>query len=407
MRFLAASPLLTSAAAAFADEYAWPEPQSGDPNAWAPFDPKYIVKSPDDAINVFELEAAARLNIPPAHFGYMTSGTDSESTLRANRSGFQKFQLLPRRLNDVSKVDMSIELFGRKWDSPIYVAPVGGCGAYHPEGEGAIARGAKVGNHLQMLSTMASTSIKDATEARGAPIVFQLYPTSSFEVAKLLVKRAEEAGSPAVAVTVDQSGGRKLEAQLRLERIDDRTCADCHDRTNPQSSIARKGNWEGIVLKDYGITGIGASGLTWDFFKRLRDATKLKILAKGISTAADAKLCVDNGLDGLIVSNHGGRAEDSGLSTIEMLPDIVAAVQQRIPVLIDSGFRRGADVVKALAMGATAVGVGRPPVWGLGAFGEEGVARALRLIHLEARSNMAQCGAASVKQLTPAHVRHI
>ena len=391
LQFLAASPLAAA--------------ERPDPMVWAPFDPNAVIEKPEDAISVFDLEPVARMNVPPAHFGYMASGVDNEDTLRANRADFQKFQLRPRRLNDVSKMDLSVNVFGETWGSPIYICPIGGCGAYHPDGELAIARAAKRNDHLQMVSTMSSASIGDATKARGKPLVFQLYPTASFEVTKLLVKRAENAGSLAIAVTVDQSSGRKLETQLRLAREDDRDCTQCHDRSSPQASVARKGNWEGIELAKYGIRGIGATGLTWDFFKRLRDATKLKILAKGITTAEDAALCVEHGLDGMVVSNHGGRAEDSGLSTIASLPEIVAAVKGRIPVLIDSGFRRGADVVKALALGATAVGIGRPTVWGLGAFGEDGVARALEIIHLEARSIMGQLGARTVKDLTPGHVR--
>jgi isopentenyl diphosphate isomerase/L-lactate dehydrogenase-like FMN-dependent dehydrogenase len=139
----------------------------------------------------------------------------------------------------------------------------------------------------------------------------------------------------------------------------------------------------------------------------MRDTTKMKILLKGIVTAEDAKLCVQNGVDGFIVSNHGGRAEDTGRSTIEALPEILAAVGGRIPVLVDSGFRRGTDVIKALAMGATAVGIGRPYIWGLGAFGQSGVERVLELIRLETQAAMAQCGAASVKKLAPALVRHV
>ena len=147
--------------------------------------------------------------------------------------------------------------------------------------------------------------------------------------------------------------------------------------------------------------------LTWDVMRRLRDETKMKFLVKGVMTAADAKLCVENGFDGLVVSNHGGRAENSGRSTIEALSEIVPAVKGKIPVLVDSGFRRGSDVVKALAMGAAAVGIGRPYLWGLGAFGQEGVERVLEIVHAETRTVMAQCGAASVKQLTPEHVRYI
>jgi 4-hydroxymandelate oxidase len=397
LRFLAGSPLLAYGATAAAADAPATRP---DPMIWAPFDPQSLIKSPADAIDVFDFESVAQQKVPPAHFGYMASGVDDEVTLRANRDDFRKFQLRPRRLNDVSTVDTSIELFGRRWPSPIALAPTGGNRAYDPEGEIAVAKAAKAGNHLQILSTVASTSVEDATAARGAPIWFQLYASTSVEVAKALVKRAEAAGCPVVAVTVDRLGPRNQETFFRMRRLDPRDCAQCH---GPGGAARPSPNYDGIDLS--ALTSMQSSNLTWDFIRRLRDMTTMKLVIKGILTHEDATLCVENGVDGLIVSNHGGRAEDSGRSTIDALPEIVDAVGGRIPVLVDSGFRRGTDVVKALAIGAKAVCIGRPYLWGLGAFGQAGVERVLELLRTETRIAMQQCGVRSVKELTPAFVR--
>jgi len=192
------------------------------------------------------------------------------------------------------------------------------------------------------------------------------------DIAKALGTRIENAGSPVVAVTVDRVGGRNQETFFRLRRADTRTCTDCHDNSSPQASVRSKPNFDGIDVAATGVKNLQSANMTWDFIRRLRDATKMKVVLKGILAYEDAKLCVENGVDGFIVSNHGGRGEDNGRSTIDALPEIVAAVGGRIPILIDSGFRRGTDVVKALAMGATAVGIGRPYLWGLGAFGQAG-----------------------------------
>ncbi len=333
----------------------------------------------------------------------MASGIDDEVTLRANREGFLKFQLRPRRLVDVSKVDMSVDILGVRYDFPIVLAPVGGQRSFHDEGEVASARGAKAGNHLQILSTATSIGVEDVTAARGAPLWYQLYATNKWEVAKALVARAEKAGALAVAVTVDRSGGRNQETFFRLRRADTRDCNTCHDRSSLQASMRTRAMYQGIDLT--GLTNTQSSAMTWEFFKRLRDITRMKILAKGILAWEDAVLAADAGLDGIIVSNHGARADDSGRSTIDALPEIVEAVQGRMPILVDSGFRRGSDVVKALCIGATAVCVGRPYIWGLGAFGQAGVERALELMRIETHDMMQQMGAPSVKQLVPAMVR--
>jgi 4-hydroxymandelate oxidase len=404
LQFLAASPLFAAGGLeAFAGEGLTPGTKLPDPLIWAPMRADQLIKSPKDAINVFDFEPVCRQNVPPAHFGYMASGIDDEVTLRANREGFLKFQLRPRRLVDVSKVDMSTEIFGVKYDSPIVLAPVGGHRSFHADGEGACARAAKVGNHLQILSTMTSTGIEDVTADREAPLWFQLYATNKWEVAEALVKRADKAGALAVAVTVDRSGGRNQETLFRLRPTDTRDCNGCHDRSSLQASLKTRAMFQGIDTS--GLRNTQASAMTWDFFKRMRDLTKMKLLAKGILAWEDAKIAADVGLDGIIVSNHGARSEDSGRSTIDALPEIVEAVNGRIPILVDSGFRRGSDVVKALCMGATAVCVGRPYIWGLGAFGQPGVERVLELLRIETYGMMQQVGAPNIKALTPAMVR--
>ena len=402
LQYLASSPLAASGAlSAYGAEAPSKLP---DPMIWAPPGSGDLIKSPKDAINVFEFEPVARQNTPPAHFGYMASGLDDEVTLRANREGFLKFQLNPHRLNDVSKVDTSVELFGSKYDSPIFVCPTGGNQFFHPDGEVAVARAARAGNHLQILSTSSNYSVEDVTKARGAPIWFQLYASPRWEVAQALIKRAEAAGCPVLMVTVDRIAGRNQETMFRLRRTDTRECSDCHDRSSFAGRSARRHNYDGIDLS--GITGGGeSSNLSWDTIKRMRDITRMKIMLKGIVTAEDADLAAQNGLDGILVSNHGGRGEDYGRSTIDALPEIIAAVKERMPVIVDSGFRRGTDAVKALAMGAQAVGIGRPYLWGLGAFGQEGVERVLELVRNETRTAMQQCGARSVKELNPGFVR--
>jgi 4-hydroxymandelate oxidase len=401
LQFLAASPLIASGSvAALAREAPSKLP---DPIMWAPQNLEELIKSPKDAINVFDFEPVARKNVPPAHFGYMASGIDDEVTLRANREGFLKFQLRPRRLVDVSKVDMSVNILGETYPSPIVVAPVGGQRSFHDEGELAVARGAKVGNHLQILSTATSTGPEDVTAARGAPIWYQLYATNKWEVAKTFVTRAEKAGCPVVAVTVDRSGGRNQETLFRLRPSDSRDCNGCHDRSSLQANLRTRAMYQGVDIS--GLTNTQSSAMTWDYLKRLRDVTKMKIVLKGILAFEDAALAAENGMDGIIVSNHGARSEDSGRSTIDALPEIVEAVNGRIPILVDSGFRRGSDITKALCMGATAVCVGRPYIWGLGAFGQPGVERVLELLRIELRAMMQQMGAPTVKHLVPAMVR--
>jgi 4-hydroxymandelate oxidase len=294
---------------------------------------------------------------------------------------------------------MSVELLGTKFDSPIILCPLGAQKAFHPEGEIAVARAAKARGHLQVLSTVTSTGVEEVIAARGAPVWFQLYTTSNFDITVKLVKRAEAAGCPVVAVTVDLPAGRNIETAIRWARTDTRTCTACHA---PGGSIV----FTRPMFAQLDTTGlsISSSSLTWDFIKRLKEATKMKVLIKGLESGADAKLAVENGADGIIVSNHGGRATDTGRGTLECLPEVVAEVRSRVPVIVDGGVRRGTDVLKALALGATAVGIGRPYIWGLGAYGQEGVDRVLELLDNELRLAMVGVGARSLREITRASI---
>jgi len=390
LRFLAASPLLAGCPSVLeALSQATPA---------VPLDE--AIGSPADALSVFDFEAAARKVLPPAHWGYMATGVDDDATLRANREGFSHFQIRPRRLVDVRKVDTTTDLFGSTWETPIVLAPVGGHKMFNAEGEIAVARAAKAKRHLQILSTVTTSSVEDVIAARGGPIWYQLYPTSSWEVRLKVVKRAEAAGCPVLVLTVDLSGGRNLETADRFKRLDTRRCDSCHE-PGPAGVYKRRPMFDGI---DMASVGVNDAALTWDDVRRLKDSMKMKLVLKGIETHEDAELCLKSGVDGIIVSNHGGRATETGRATIDILPEVVEAVGARIPVLVDGGFRRGTDIFKALALGARAVAVGRPYIWGLSAFGQPGVEAVLDILRRELELVMRQSGVRSLREIGPAYV---
>src|SRR5262247_3917655 len=358
-----------------------------------------------DALDVFDFQAAAQKVVPPAHWGYLMTGVDGEETLKANREGFNRYQLKTRRFVDVSRMDMSIELFGMKFNSPIVLCPVGSQKAFHRDGEVGAARAAQTKGHLQILSTQTSSAVEDVVKARGGPIWYQLYTTDNFDVTTKLVKRAEAAGCTVTAVTVDLPSGRNTSTMMRFQRADTRVCANCHSDATGTLANPRVGGgvsntkpmFAGMNTDGLGLT---SPSLTWDFIKRLKDVTKMKVVIKGLETREDVAQAVEHGADGIVVSNHGGRATETGRGTIECLPEVAQAVRGRIPVLVDGGVRRGTDVFKALALGATAVGIGRPYIWGLGAFGQQGVERVLDILNNELRLAMVGCGTRSVKEIT-------
>ncbi len=381
LKYLAASPLAALPAAAWQTSSAI---FAGPP-----------LTSPKDAFSVMDFEDAARRALPLAHFGYMESGVDDDLTLRANREAFQHFELRPRKLIDVSQVDTKVELFGTVWDSPIFICPTGAQRMFHPDGEMAVARATKAKGTLQILSTVTSNPVEAVMKARGGPIWFQLYPPSRWEQVEHVVKRVEAAGCPALAVTVDLLAGRNTETYRRARRADTRQCSECHEG-EPGATLAGRPMFEGLDMAGFRMN---SPSTTWDLIDRLKKSTKMKILIKGLEVREDAQLAVEHGADGIVVSNHGGRATESGRATLESLPEVVAAVNGRIPVLVDGGFRRGSDVVKALALGARAGGIGRPYLWGLSAFGQPGVERVIDIMRGELELTMRQCGATSLAKI--------
>ena len=373
-----------------------------------------VISSPDQALDVMDFEPAAQKAIPPAHWGYLATGVDDDATVRANRDGYAHIQIRSRRLVDVTKIDMSRTIFGVQWDSPIVLSPVSAQKAFHPDGELGVARAAKTKGHLMMLSTVATSSIEEAIAARGGPVWQQLYPTNVWEVTRAIIKRAEAAGSPAIVLTVDLEDGSNRETLFRSQRVDKRPCATCHSggyspfaQGKPGTS-ASKGGFAGYVARKPMFDGLDVSQVTqmfpraadWELVKRLRDTVTVKFLIRGIVTSEDAQLAIENGVDGLIVSNHGGRAENTLRPTIESLPEVVEAVAGKMPVIVDGGVRRGTDIFKALALGATAVGFGRPHSWGLGAFGQAGVEAVLEIYRRELRAIMRQAGTTSLDKIT-------
>jgi 4-hydroxymandelate oxidase len=380
LKFLAASPLLGAVG----------QPQLGGD----------IIASPKDALNVFDFEAVARQKLPPAHFGYIATGVDDDATLRANRVGFSRYQIRSRRLIDVSQIDTSIRLMGAKWNAPIILAPVSGQRAFHPDAEIAVARAARSKGLLQMLSTLTTASIEDVNAARGEPVWFQLYVTTDWNVTRSMVRRAEAAGCPVLVFTVDQISGTNRETLRRFERQDTRDCRVCHDRTTLQTRMARRPMFSGFDLAGVGFQ----PPVTWDYVKRLKDTTRMQLVIKGIVTREDADLAVTAGADAIVCSNHGGRAEETGRSSIESLPEVLEGAAGRVPVLVDSGFRRGTDVFTALALGAAGICVGRPYVWGLAGFGQEGVETVLDILTRELQLAMRYAGTPAISNITRAHV---
>lgn len=358
-----------------------------------------IIEAPEDALNVMDFEPAARkaMSAMPAHWGYLATGVDDDVTLRLNHEDYSKLRINVKRLVDARKIDTRLRLFGAEYSSPIFLSPVSSQGAFNGDAEIAVAKAAGARKQLMVLSTSANNSPADVAKAHGSPIWFQLYPTDDWNVTAALVRRAEQANVSAIVLTVDRQGGRNTETLFRIRRQDDRTCVACH-AGGFANEVSRKPAFQGIDVSH--VTNLYGTGMNWDFVAKLRGLTKAKVVLKGIMSGDDAAKAVKAGVDGIIVSNHGGRAEESFKSTITALPEVVQRVGGKIPVLVDGGVRRGTDVYKALALGATAVGIGRPYCWGLAAFGEPGVLAVLEILEREFDTIMRQVGATDLRKIT-------
>ena len=360
-----------------------------------------LIASPGTAFDIFDFVPVAQKNMSSAHWAYLMTGVDDDLTRDWNHEAFRLFQIRPRRLVDVTRIDTTVEIFGQRYPSPIFLDPVGSQRAFHSDGELATARAARARGNQMILSTVTSTAMRDVVKEYQRPLWSQLYTSDDWEVTKGLIRKAEESDCPVLAVTVDTPSSGNRETMLRGGRRGEGECATCHE-PGLKGMLKEHPMYEGLnVARVHSVT----NPLTWELIDRIRGVTRMKVLVKGIMSAEDARLAVERGLDGMVVSNHGGRQEETLLSPIEVLPEIAAVVKNRIPVLIDGGFRRGTDVFKALALGASAVGIGRPYIWGLGAFGQSGVERVIQLLEAELVIVMKQSGTPAIAKITPEFVR--
>ena len=395
LKFLAASPYV-AAAGGVGEFIRLPEAAAQTGTAAAD-----LIKDPASALNVFDFEEVAHRKVMPGHWAYMASGVDDDATLRANREIFKHVQLRPRRLHDATLVDTRVELFGTMYNSPIFLCPTGAERSFFQDGELSVARAAKARGTLQCLSTMTSTGIEDVNKALGRPVWYQLYAPSKWSACEQLLRRVQAAGSTVVLLTVDNTTGRNSETYKRARTADLNSCVSCHGPGEPPGPVAERAMFKGIDMTDVRAPN---PAMDWEFVDQLRKFWRGKLIIKGIDTHEDARMAVEHGFDGILVSNHGGRSTETLRSTLEALPEVVNEVGNRVPVFVDGGFRRGTDVFKALALGAKAVGVGRPFLWGLGAFGQPGVDRVIEILQGELKLVMGNCGTRSLADITRSHI---
>ena len=346
-----------------------------------------------DPINLYDYQDRAKQMIPHNEWDNIEGGAMDEFTTRRNRSAFEALTLRPRFLRDVSQRDISTTVQGEEISLPVMICPAGLHMKAHPDGELATARGAGMSNTLMMLSTGSNYSMEEVAQEATGPLWFQLYHRG-YDLTEMLVRRAEEAGFKAVCLTVDTPVPSPKERDLRNRYT--RT----HELANFRA-VDRPGNEISGTDETPGWNVSRIIPLTWTELEWLRSLTGLPLVLKGIRTAEDAHIAVESGVDGILVSTHGGRQLDMTMGAIEMLPEIVDAVKGQAEVYVDSGVRRGSDVIKALALGARAVGIGRPLFWGLAVNGAEGVHGVLELLREEVDRAMAYCGQTSVRELEP------
>ncbi len=344
-----------------------------------------------EPLNVEEFEAIARQRLDAGVYGYYAGGADDEVTVRANREAFQRLCLKYRVLVDVSRIDLSTEIFGVPLSLPVILAPTALHQMAHPEGERATARAAAGAGTLFALSTVSSVSLEEVSAAApGAPRWFQLYHFRDRSLTERLLSRAEAAGYRAIVLTVDAPILGRRERDLRNAFL--------------LPADVRAVHFEGVPPPvAEGVSPLAAfinqPAVSWKDLAWMRSATRLPLLVKGIVRADDAKRAVSEGVDGIWVSNHGGRQLDTSIPTARALPEVVEVVAGKVPVIVDGGIRRGTDVLKALALGANAAAIGRPQLWGLAAAGEAGVRRVLEMLREELALAMALAGCRSVAEI--------
>jgi 4-hydroxymandelate oxidase len=363
-----------------------------------PFRDHSRVPGIDELLTTFDFEAVAFAKLPSQTYHYTAHGTESEYTLRRNREAFEWVELVPRAVANVSSIDASTEVLGTSMKFPLMIAPSSGHGALHPDGEVGTHRGATAASDTPMiLSFGASFRGEDVIKAGSAPMWSQLYGREKFDENLPLVENVQAIGFKAIVLTVDQTAAY-------YERVQHMQHLSGRGNRGGRSRRSRRGAAPEPTDNPYHIR-YDRLWYNWPFVEKIRPYIKVPFLAKGILTPEDARICVESGLDGIIVSNHGGRSMDYGSSTLEVLAEIVDAVAGRIPVLVDSGFRRGSDVLKALALGAKAVCLGRVPRWGLASFGDAGVQRVMEIMQRELLLAMAATGRSNLASIDRSLVR--
>ena len=373
-------------------------------------------KRPAINISLQDLEERARAAMNPEAFAYVAGGAGIESTVRSNRSAFEQYKIIPRMLRNVAERNIGIELLGKKYPTPLFLSPIGVLELAHKEADVAVGKAASTLGIPYIFSSQSSRPMEEVASAMGdQPRWFQLYWSKSRELVGSFVQRAEVCGCEAIVVTLDTSmlGWRTrdldmaylpfLEGKGIAQYTSDPLFQKLMDEPDTESTAKRNITWHSLMGLIKMVDAYPGSGfisklrsgrpvravqkfistfsnpaLTWNDLKFLREQTKLPILLKGILHSDDAKLAIDYGVNGIIISNHGGRQVDGSISTLDALPDITEVIKDRIPILLDSGIRGGADVFKALALGANAVCIGRPYVYGLAIAGQEGVEEVLR-----------------------------
>lgn len=352
--------------------------------------------------NVFDFRELARKLIDPVAFDYMDEGGKDEISLVENRLAFRRVILRPRFLTDVHNIDVSTELLGRKLDFPVFVCPAGGKNCFRRDGEEETARGAALANAMYI----SNGGVEDYLAGGDAPKHWWQYTTGGqFRTTDTMldfVERLEDSSCSGICFTVDNMLVSHRERSIHNGLV--RTWCNLGEiPRDDDGNVIRKPNDRTWKTGEY--PGRVAPTPTWETVKQLRDMTDLKIMLKGLMIAEDVEKAVEIGADTVVVSNHGARQLDHTGSTIEALPECVAAAAGRIPVLIDGGFRRGTDILKALAMGATAVGIARPYLWGMTCYGPDGVARVLELLRTELALDMGMSGVARIADIDASLVR--
>ena len=347
-------------------------------------------------VNVHEFEEAAKRRLHKLAYDFIAGGVEDELTLRANRQAFERYFLVPRVMTDVSTVDTSLDLFGVTMETPIIIAPTGGKNLVFPDAELTVAKAAL---HAKAVCTSGGGG-PEKLIADGQPLVWwsNTIGQNDREAAQSYARRMEDNGARAITITVDNQyqSNRDRNNRNRFDYGYMREGVPGDADTRKPINPALPAMWQPHT-----------PNLTWKYLDWLRGATKVPLIVKGILAPEDARLAVENGADSVIVSNHGGRQLDGAIASLDALPDVVDAVGGKIPVMMDGGIRRGSDILKALALGARAVLVGRAPLWGLGAFGQAGVERVMWMLGAELKLSLALAGQPSLRTINRSLVRRL